>query len=272
MNDDGLDNPFFSALATRHRALAQRHGDLARYPAAYAPFLGVSDPAVDAGEGLEALVAPGETVLLLGVVPRPPAGWVLEPQGELAQMVRDAPLEMPVGPDIVPLDDRDRDDVLDLVARVYPHYFRERTMDLGRYFGIREDGRLSAMIGERLGTAAATELSAICTDPACTGRGLARRLMAHLATTCSRAGTCRSCTSRSTTRGRWRSTNGSVSGGGARSRSSRCAAWPARRPSPRGPGRARHAWPRTAPRPRARATGQAIPCARGRRWRRRARW
>ncbi|GAB3731999.1 GNAT family N-acetyltransferase [Luteimonas pelagia] len=181
MNDDGLDNPFFSALATRHRALAQRHGDLARYPAAYAPFLGVSDPAVDAGEGLEALVAPGETVLLLGVVPRPPAGWVLEPQGELAQMVRDAPLEMPAGPEIVPLDDRDRDDVLDLVARVYPHYFRERTMDLGRYFGIREDGRLSAMIGERLGTAAATELSAICTDPACTGRGLARRLMAHLA-------------------------------------------------------------------------------------------
>jgi ribosomal protein S18 acetylase RimI-like enzyme len=181
LNDGGLDNPFFSALATRHGALARRHGEVARYPAEYAPFLGVADPDVDAGEALEALVAPDETVLLLGVVPRPPAGWVLEPQGELAQMVRDAPLEMPAGPGIVPLGDRDRDDVLDLVARVYPHYFRARTMDLGRYFGIREDGRLSAMIGERLGTDAATELSAICTDPACTGRGLARRLMAHLA-------------------------------------------------------------------------------------------
>jgi predicted GNAT family acetyltransferase len=63
---------------------------------------------------------------------------------------------------------------------VYPHYFRERTMELGRYFGIYRDGRLAAMIGERLGTDAAVEMSAICTHPDFSGRGHARRLTAML--------------------------------------------------------------------------------------------
>jgi len=67
-----------------------------------------------------------------------------------------------------------------LTALVYPHYFRPRTMDLGRYFGIYEGGRLAGMIGERLGTDDTREISAVCTHPDFTGRGLARRLMAML--------------------------------------------------------------------------------------------
>ena len=70
--------------------------------------------------------------------------------------------------------------MLALTALVYPHYFRARTMELGRYFGIYLDGRLAAMIGERLGTDGHTELSAICTHPDFTGRGFARRLTAWL--------------------------------------------------------------------------------------------
>jgi predicted GNAT family acetyltransferase len=58
-------------------------------------------------------------------------------------------------------------------------------MDLGRYFGLympdaNGKTRLAAMIGERLGTEAYTEMSAICTHPDCTGRGYARRLTAFL--------------------------------------------------------------------------------------------
>ena len=75
--------------------------------------------------------------------------------------------------------------MLGLTALVYPHYFRPRTMELGRYFGIympdrSGDVRLAAMIGERLGTEAHTEMSAICTHPDFTGRGYARRLTAFL--------------------------------------------------------------------------------------------
>ena len=70
---------------------------------------------------------------------------------------------------------------LALTALVYPHYFRARTMDLGRYFGVYADGRLAAMIGERLGDAGHRELSAICTHPDFLGRGLAGRLTTWIA-------------------------------------------------------------------------------------------
>lgn len=177
----GLDNPIWSALRDLHRGIARTADGMARYPGEFAPFLGVADPGADPA-GLAALVEPGEAVLLLGVPPRAvPPGWTLEAFAPLAQMACDAPLPLPDGAPVQPLDHAHRDEVLALTALVYPHYFRPRTMDLGRYFGIRLDGRLAAMIGERLGCVGARELSAICTHPDFLGQGHARRLTAMLA-------------------------------------------------------------------------------------------
>ena len=178
--DTALDNPFWSALDSIHREVAVRSGDVSRYPAAFAPFLGVASVDTAPGDAFDLLVAPGESVYLLGIAPVLPAGWRLQAFRPLAQMVCDAPLPMADGPDIVPLGDAQREDVLALTALVYPHYFRARTMDLGRYFGIYEQGRLAAMIGERLGSAGSREMSAICTHPDFTGRGYARHLTAWL--------------------------------------------------------------------------------------------
>lgn len=176
-----LDNPFHSALRTIHRGIALEAGGVLRYPAEYAPFLGVAEPGADATAALEALVAPGESVYLLGDAPDVPQGWKLDAFRPLAQMIRDEPIEVFDGPEIVELTtDRHRADVLELTALVYPHYFRERTIEMGRYYGIYEDGRLAAMIGERLGTREFREMSAICTHPDFTGRGYARRLTAWL--------------------------------------------------------------------------------------------
>ncbi|HSD18291.1 MAG TPA: GNAT family N-acetyltransferase [Thermomonas sp.] len=176
-----LDNPFFSALASLHADIALRAGEALRYPAEFAPFLGIPHRDVDLAGPLEALLPAGDSVLLLGVAPSAlPANWVLEPFADLAQMTCDRELDVIDGPDIIELLEPHREDVLALTARVYPHYFRRRTMELGRYFGIYIDGRLAAMIGERLGTPDAREMSAICTHPDFLGRGLARRLTAFL--------------------------------------------------------------------------------------------
>jgi ribosomal protein S18 acetylase RimI-like enzyme len=180
MDDGELDNPFWSSLHGRHRHLAQVAGGVARFPAEYAPFLGVANAGVDATEALPSLVAPDESVYLLGVAPRVPDGWHLEAFADLAQMACTSPIDVIDGPDVIELADAHRADVLALTALVYPHYFRERTMELGRYFGIYQDGRLAAMIGERLGTDACQEMSAICTHPDFNGRGYARRLTALL--------------------------------------------------------------------------------------------
>lgn len=185
MAEADLDNPFFASLRTRHCAFALGDAAVARYPRDVAPFLGVADAGVAADDALATLLAPDETVLLLGVAPQLSAAWHLEAFDDLAQMIRERPLDMIDGPEILALDASHRDDVLALVALVYPHYFRPRTMELGRYFGIYmpdEHGhvRLAAMIGERLGTDTHTELSAICTHPDFTGRGYAQRLTAFL--------------------------------------------------------------------------------------------
>ena len=180
MDNSALDNPFWSSLRSIHRNLAIGSGDAMRYPADFAPFLGLAHADLKADEAIVPLLAPGETVLLLGVKPELSDAWQLETFRPLAQMIRDEPLEVIDGPEITSLNESHRTDVLALVALVYPHYFRPRTMELGRYFGMYVDGRLAAMIGERLGTDTHTEMSAICTHPDFTGRGYARRLTAFL--------------------------------------------------------------------------------------------
>ncbi|TWI00990.1 FR47-like protein [Luteimonas cucumeris] len=180
MVDSELDNPIWASLCSRHRDIAQCAGDTVRYPPEFGPFLGVAGTHADVSEAIEALLAPGESVYLLGVAPDSAAGWHLEAFRPLAQMICTAPLPVVEGPEIIELSAAHRDDVLALTALVYPHYFRSRTMELGRYFGIYQDGRLAAMIGERLGTDASQEISAICTHPDFNGRGYARRLTTML--------------------------------------------------------------------------------------------
>ena len=175
-----LDNPFWSSLCSRHRDIALRVGEVARYPAEFAPFLGVAQADANVADELESLVAPGESVYLLGVVPRAPNGWQLEAFRPLAQMICTNPIAVIDGPDVIALTDAHRADVLALTALVYPHYFRPRTMEMGCYFGIYQEGRLAAMVGERLGMQTLQEISAVCTHPDFNGRGYARRLTALL--------------------------------------------------------------------------------------------
>jgi predicted GNAT family acetyltransferase len=66
--------------------------------------------------------------------------------------------------------------MLDLVRRTRPGPFEKRTYLLGGYLGIRRGGALVAMAGERMHPPGWTEISAVCTDPAQRGQGLAARL------------------------------------------------------------------------------------------------
>ncbi len=75
-----------------------------------------------------------------------------------------------LGPDDVP-------DMLALTAQVFPGYFRQRTIELGTYLGVRREGRLIAMAGQRMGLTGYSELNGICTHPDHQGQGHARRLV-----------------------------------------------------------------------------------------------
>ena len=78
---------------------------------------------------------------------------------------------------IQPLGDADVSEMLELTALTDPGPFRSRTIELGGFIGIREDGRLAAMAGRRLALPGFTEVSAVCTHPDFRGRGYAQALV-----------------------------------------------------------------------------------------------
>jgi ribosomal protein S18 acetylase RimI-like enzyme len=173
-----LDNPVWSSLTTVHRAFAREHAGALRFDPEVAPFMAIERPGPVAREALEALVGDA-TAFMLGPTPMLPAGWALDNLGVILQMICERPIDVPDGAPIALLSGSDRPAILDLAALVYPHYFRPRTSELGRYHGVLGRGRLDAMIGERMAVPGLREISAVCTHPACVGRGLARRLLAY---------------------------------------------------------------------------------------------
>ena len=181
MNPHPLDNPVWASLTSHHAALAVTADGAARYPADVAPFVGVAAGDSRAAAGVEAIVARGELVIFVGASPPLSNAWRVEQSVAIAQMVRGDALDVPDGPPTVELArEKQITDMLALTALVYPHYFRPRTVAMGRYFGIYDGERLAAMAGERMHCEGHREISAVCTHPDYLGRGYARRLIALL--------------------------------------------------------------------------------------------
>ncbi|GMA85333.1 hypothetical protein GCM10025868_05830 [Angustibacter aerolatus] len=84
-------------------------------------------------------------------------------------------------PDAVRLTAADVPEMLALVERTRPGPFLPRTIEMGTYLGVRREGRLVAMAGERLHPPGWTEISAVCTDESARGQGLATRLVLAVA-------------------------------------------------------------------------------------------
>lgn len=173
-----LANPVWAALTSGQRHLARELGDMLHYEADVAPFCAVPEhgmpvPAAD----LERL--PGD-VYFVGAIPAVPDGWHMKELSAVLQMVyRGGPVARPPGDEASELDALDPA-MQALTAVAFPGYFRARTGTMGRYVGVRDEGRLVALAGERMDFGALREVSAVCTHPDCTGRGHARRLVRHI--------------------------------------------------------------------------------------------
>ena len=79
------------------------------------------------------------------------------------------------------LGDADAPEMLALATLTEPGPFFVKTHQLGRFVGIRQDGRLVAMAGERMQPDGFTEVSGVCTHPDHRGRGYAAALMGEVA-------------------------------------------------------------------------------------------
>ncbi|GAA2587062.1 GNAT family N-acetyltransferase [Winogradskya consettensis] len=175
---ENLDNPVWAALSGPQKNLSLRYARSARFDPAISAFAALEDPSDPlAWADLRSLLDEGETVILAAPGLVVPDGFGAEGLTPGLQLVgagyHGAPAaeaEVLTGDDVA--------EVMDLVGRTRPGPFRERTVELGTYLGIRRGGKLVAMAGQRMRLPGYTEISAVCTDPEFRGAGLATRLIA----------------------------------------------------------------------------------------------
>ncbi|MEO8258937.1 MAG: GNAT family N-acetyltransferase [Acidobacteriota bacterium] len=180
-----LDNPAWSALTT-HQAHLALGGDLARrYPPHLAPIAALGRRDRAALEQLVSLIEVGDSVslpaTLESVVPVLPPQLEVRLEKRLVQMVCERRVDVPVATlELLALSGPDVPEMLALTDLTHPGPFRSQTYTLGTYLGIRIDGRLAAMGGQRMHPPGYREISAICTHPDFQGRGYARAIVARL--------------------------------------------------------------------------------------------
>lgn len=177
-----LDCPVWSALTGDHRAFAEGGPLAIRYDREVSPLATLGERTPRAYAALAALIpSDGWVMLHTPDVPALPEGFIVERRAPLLQMVLEAPIVEAEEADILALGPADVPEMLDLAGRTKPGPFLPRTIELGAYVGIRRDGRLAAMAGERMRFSGFVEISAVCVDPDHRGLGYAALLTRHLA-------------------------------------------------------------------------------------------
>lgn len=177
-----LDRPVWASLL--HAPQLAEGGDLARrYRRDVNLFASARDDGAASLAALAALVGARESVYLAQVAPvQVPPGLQLVRSAQGVQMLAMRAVVPVDGPEeVVVLGEADAPEMLALAQLTEPGPFLPRTHSMGRFVGVRIDGRLAAMAGERMRFAGATEVSGVCTHPDFRGRGLARRLSAVVA-------------------------------------------------------------------------------------------
>jgi predicted GNAT family acetyltransferase len=151
-------------------------------------FASAADDGAGSLAALAALVGPGDDAIYLAQVPplEVPPGLEVAKAAQGVQML--ATRRLDVDDDVQVLGDADAPEMLALATLTEPGPFLPLTHKMGRFIGLRIDGRLAAMAGERMRFAGHVEVSGVCTHPDFRGRGLARRLSAAVTADLQRRG------------------------------------------------------------------------------------
>jgi predicted GNAT family acetyltransferase len=173
-----LDHPIWNALTSTQSSLAEGGEWARRYPPAIAPFAAMADMSPSSFTALGELMSRSDQAVLFTTEPvTAPAEFkiLLAASGE--QMIG-APVETSIrSAEIITLGAADVPAMMELTKLTRPGPFTPRTHELGTFLGIRIDGRLVAMAGERMKPGNYTEMTAVCVHPNCRGRGYAQMLL-----------------------------------------------------------------------------------------------
>lgn len=172
-------NPAWHALHSRHRHFAVTAGNACRYPRDVAPLGAVGESTAEALIDLSSLIDPGESLWVVGEsYPQVPE-LVFEDTLACFQMILPEDVVMPEPAHEISrlFDSRE---MVELTDVTFPGFFRPRTCSMGSYYGVRAEGRLIAMAGERIMLDGYAEISGVCTRKEHRGKGLAAALIWRL--------------------------------------------------------------------------------------------
>lgn len=177
-----LDRPVWSALTSRHAALAIGNGCARRYPGTIVPFAASCDDDPASLAALSVCVGAQHQIFLLQAtdIKLPPDLVVIE-RAVGVQMILQSPLPPLLDARIEQLGESDLDDMLALAEMTKPGPFTRGVLELGDFFGLRRAGQLIAMAGERMKCQDYTEVSGVCVHPDGRGQNLGATLSVHVA-------------------------------------------------------------------------------------------
>lgn len=170
-----LDRAVWNALNSRQASLSIRQGGVVRFDPAYATFAAAGPKATP--EDWTTLARTTGAVAMFETDPVIPEGLTEVARIDCLQMTATALTAD--GRDIAfePLTDADGPEMLALATLTQPGPFFSKTHLLGPFIGIRREGVLVAMAGERLNLDGFSEISGVCTHPDHRGHGYAGALM-----------------------------------------------------------------------------------------------
>jgi predicted GNAT family acetyltransferase len=179
-----LDNVIWQALTTRQAHFAEGSGHARRFMRDVTSLSAFQEPNADGYGSLARLVGEGGTAgLFLDDAYQARDGWNYIGGAPLLQMVCEngqRALNSRIAAHICELGSKDSRGMVGLTALTKPGPFGSRTHELGTYLGIRENGKLVAMAGERMKVPGHTEVSAVCTHPDHLGKGYAALLLTEI--------------------------------------------------------------------------------------------
>ena len=176
-----LDRPVWVSLTGAHAHLALGEGPARRYRPEVNAFVSGPDEEPETLAAMVALVEPGESAFVVQADPIPDLpGLLIRLRRPAVQMVFTGQPPESADDEIAPLTGTDAEEMLALATLTEPGPFRRDTRLMGRFVGVKRDGRLAAMAGERMHPPGHVELSGVCTHPDFRGHGLATRLSAYV--------------------------------------------------------------------------------------------
>lgn len=177
-----LDRPIWASLTTRLAPSSETFGSARAFPADVGPLAAADGFAPDQIQDFMSLIGHRKAPLLTLEVETPfcPRRCIREEQVAGVQMLATYPSPPRNTFKIEDLGHDDGDEILDLATRTKPGPFGPKTHTLGDFIGIKQDGKLIAMAGQRLKIPGYSEISGVCVDPAHRNRGMAAELVRQM--------------------------------------------------------------------------------------------